>query len=341
MGLIVPLALVGLVLGRGLGDAHQRLLAGFVLAWLISGLLFTVCARYRLPATPFLIIWAGSGLVGLADIVRRRHVATAGKAVAAGLVGLLAAYTGVDRDAVDHLRSEWLLAHLRIRQGDYRGAETALQAALRRDPHSADVHNSFGVVHEYLGRPAEAERAYRRALEQEAEFARAWMNLSRLSLRGGRLTDAADALRRVIDLDPRSRVQYEAWYQLGQIRLAQEQHEAALNAFSQALQAKATALAWYGRSVASAGLGKTEDQVRCLEKAVALDPGLAPAQRNLGALHLQIGRYEEAETALRAAAAADPGNGLTYRHLAGLYEQTGRREEARQARAQARRLGAR
>ena len=71
--------------------------------------------------------------------------------------------------------------------------------------------------------------------------------------------------------------------------------------------------------------------MRCLEHAVELDPGLAPAQRNLGALYLQAGRYAVAEKALLAAVAADRTEGLTHLHLATLYRATGRAEAARKA----------
>jgi tetratricopeptide (TPR) repeat protein len=336
LGLLLPLALAGLLLGGGLKQADRRLLAGFVLVWLVSGLLFTVSARYRLPAAPFLIVFAGLGVTALVGVIRRREVR--GCLVGAGgvVTGLIVAYTGVDTEAVDHLRSEWLLAHMHIRQGDYRAAEEALHAALARDPASADVHNSLGVVSEYLGRPHEAERAYREALKLEPGFARGWLNLGKLLLRGGRVASGSGAIRQALDLDPRRPVQYAGWFQLGQAGLSQRRYEQARQAFTRALEARETAEAWYGKSVASGGLG-LKDQLRCLEHAVELDPGLAPAQRNLGALYLQAGRYAVAEKALLAAAAADPTEGLTRLHLTNLYRVTGRPEAARKAAAEARR----
>ena len=341
MGVIVPLALVGLVLGGGLVEANRRLLAGFVLAWLVSGLLFTVSARYRLPAAPFLIVFAGSGVTALIEVVRRRRAQGGWQAAGALGVGLVVAFTGVDEEAIDHLRSEWLLAHVHIRRGDYLAAENALQAAQTRDPNSADVHNSLGVVHEHLRQPLLAEQAYRRAVVLEPDYARAWMNLGKLLLRRGKSAEGSSAVRRSLKLDPRPPAQSQGWYELGLAGLARRQHHDARAAFTRALAAAPTALAWYGKSVASAGLGMAEDQVLCLERAVALEPGLAPAQRNLGALYVRQGRYAAAERALLAAVDADQTNGLTQQHLAGLYRLTGRPDAARQALANARRLGVR
>ena len=53
-GVVAPLALVGL--GWNWYRWRQYgLLYGFGLSYLVSGLLFTVCARYRLPAVPLLM----------------------------------------------------------------------------------------------------------------------------------------------------------------------------------------------------------------------------------------------------------------------------------------------
>ena len=337
MGVVAPLALVGLVLGGALRRRDQRLLAGFALTWLVSGVLFTVSARYRLPAAPFLILLAGLGAATLARAIADLQVRRALAGVALLAAGATVAHTGVDVKAVDHLRSDWLLGHLLIRQGRYEAAETALNRALSRDPESADAHNSLAVVHEHLGRPREAERAYRRALQLEPGYARAWMNLGKLLMRRER-GEAAGAFQRALQSDPRGPVQYEGWYHLGQLALARGDPGRAHHAFTRALEARSTAAAWYGKSVASGGLGRTDEQVGCLERAVALEPALAPAQRNLGALYALAGRYEEAERALRAAAAVDPADALTRRHLAGLYGRLGRAEEARRALEAARRL---
>ncbi len=341
MGVVVPLALAGLVLGGGLRRPEHRLLAGCILVWLASCLLFTVSARYRLPAAPFLILFAGIGAEGLcrAAAGRRFRRLAAGAALLAA--GAAAAHTGVDARAVDHLRSEWLLGHLHMRRGDYPAAEAALTAALVRDPGSPDAHNSLGVVHEHLGRPVEAERSYRRALERDPRYARAWLNLGRLLLRRERLAESSSAFARALEIDPREAVQHEGWYHLGHLALVRRDPARAWRAFTRALEARpSAAAAWYGKSVAAAGLGRLEEQVRCLERAVEQDPALAPAQRNLGALYARAGLLEEAERALRAAAAAAPADALTRRHLGGLYERMGRPEEARRALEEADRLEA-
>ncbi|MDA1196035.1 MAG: tetratricopeptide repeat protein, partial [Planctomycetota bacterium] len=48
---------------------------------------------------------------------------------------------------------------------DYRGALVAYDEALRRDPKALDAHYRSGVIHEHLGRPAEARAAYARYVD--------------------------------------------------------------------------------------------------------------------------------------------------------------------------------
>ena len=60
-GVVAPLALVGLVWNWHRWRQYG-LLYGFGLSYLVSGLLFTVCARYRLPAVPLLMLFAAEAV---------------------------------------------------------------------------------------------------------------------------------------------------------------------------------------------------------------------------------------------------------------------------------------
>jgi tetratricopeptide (TPR) repeat protein len=73
-GILAPLGLLGIFLTR---TAWRRLwlLYGGVLTYFAAALIFYVLARYRLPVAPFLICFAGAGIVELYRIARRRHAA--------------------------------------------------------------------------------------------------------------------------------------------------------------------------------------------------------------------------------------------------------------------------
>lgn len=77
-----------------------------------------------------------------------------------------------------------------------------LQAALRRDDQSAFHHNWLGLVLDRLGNSAQAEAAYRKALE--SEHLGAGVNLGNLLARLHRLDEAIPLFRQALEIDPRS-----------------------------------------------------------------------------------------------------------------------------------------
>ena len=67
-GLVVPFALVGILWHWRWTSAYTLPLL-FILAYLSTGLLFSVCARYRLPALPFLLVFAAAGIWRLKELL--------------------------------------------------------------------------------------------------------------------------------------------------------------------------------------------------------------------------------------------------------------------------------
>jgi len=336
-GVIAPLALVGMLWGwRQRRD--RFLLYGFVLAYLVSGLLFSVCARYRLPAVPFLLIFAASGIWQLGKLLRDRHLPTAGAFLLTLAASAVLVHTGVDLRQVEHLRSPWLLGHVYLRNQQYDLAEQAYLSGLQDFPEDPDMRNSLGVVYEFQGRNQEAEIAYLAAVERAPDHARARINLGKLYLKQQRLEEARAALEEALASDLRPANQHEGRYHLGYVYLFQKAYHRAYQSFARALEFQERARAYYGLANACAHLGRAQEQVRALERAVRLDPGFAPAYRNLGVLYLQRGDYVAAERALLQAVRRQPGSAAAYRHLAALYARLGKQEQARAALQAARRL---
>ncbi|MBM3787603.1 MAG: tetratricopeptide repeat protein [Acidobacteria bacterium] len=65
------------------------------------------------------------------------------------------------------------LGSVRLKLGDYAGAESAFRQGLEIDPHVAVLHANIGLTLLFLKRPAEAERHGREALRQAPGDARA------------------------------------------------------------------------------------------------------------------------------------------------------------------------
>ncbi len=332
-GVVVPLALAGMLWGRH-QPAHV-LLYGFILVYLATGLLFTVCARYRLPALPFLMIFAAQGIWQLGVWIRTRAFARAG-----GFVLLLGAatalvHTGVEQEQVDHLRSSWLQGHVYVRTQRYDLAEQAFLRRLQENPKDSDALNSLAVVYQRQGRVKEAEATFKQAVEAAPDHSRPWLNLGDLYLKQQRLIPARRALKTALRHDPRPLTQHEGYHNLGYVFLFQQASRQAYQAFKQALKTHERATTHYALATACAFLQLHEEQLDALERAVELDPTFAPAYRNLGVLYLKRGNLDKAGKAIRQAIRHDPDSPVAYRHLGALYLKQGQKDRARKAFAKA------
>ena len=328
-GILGPLAVAGMLWNLPRFN-HCFPLYGFVCVFLLNCLLFSVCARYRLPALPFLIVFAAAGLWQLKEWAASRRF-DRGVVFLLLLVGgsAILVHTGVDPNRVDHLRSPWLLTHVYLRQQQHDLAHQALLPALHAYPDDPDVFNSLGVVYEHQDLPQKAEAAFGRALQYAPDHTRARINLGKLYFRRQRLDEALATLQEALPHDSRKEARYEVNYQLGLVYLQRQEYERALHAFRNAIRAHRGAPAYYGLSAAVGALGRPQDQMRALQWALERDPTFAPAYRNLGALHLQQGRLTEAEKMLEQAVRHDPASSVAHRHLGQLYLKLRRKELAR------------
>ena len=328
-GIVAPLALVGLVWNWH--RWHQYgLLYGFGLSYLISGLLFTVCARYRLPAVPFLMLFAAETLrQGALSLKEHQWRRSAALALALG-AALALGHTGIDPAQVNHLRSAWLQGQVHMRNQAYARAEEAYLQALQVGP-DADIYSSLGAVYEAQKRPRKAERAYRQALARAPDHTRARLNLGNLLRKEQRFDEAESLLLEVLANDPRPTIQYESYYYLGYLHLDQRDYLRAYGSFTAAIEAEQRAEGFYALANACHHLGHQDEQIRHLRQTVDLDPEFAAAHRNLGALYLQRGEHSLAEEALRRALKLEPDVAIAHYNLGVLYMRTGRRELAQTA----------
>ena len=335
-GLLVPLALVAMAANLQRWRSWG-LVYGGVLAFLLSGLLFTVCARYRLPALPFLILFAGDTFRLGADAVRscRRSAARLGLGLVVAAVWV---HTGVDAAAVDHLRPRWLQGSIHLRHGEVEQAVADLRAAAAAHPTDAEVRNSLAVALERQNRPSEAEAVYGEALSLAPDHAKAWLNLGDLMRRQRRLPEAAEAMRRALAVDPRPGTQHKGRVVLAQIMLESGKPAQALATLNEALEIRDGRDLRYAMSSACYLLERFDEEVVHLERALQLDPSFAPAWRNLGVVRLLQGDLIGSEHALKRAVSLEPRSAAVYRHLGALYQRTGRAKMARQAFERARRL---
>ena len=339
-GVVAPLAVAGLFPG-GRRDDRYLLLWTFVLVSLATGMLFTVSARYRVPAAPFLIILAAHAVSQLAAFLRARDWRrTAGFAAVLAAAAALV-HTGVDARQVDHVRPAFLMGMVHFRSGDHAAAEQAYANGLAQNPDDPDLLNGLGTVYSAQGRHGEAEDSFAKAIAVAEDYAQPRFNLGALYLRLGRHREAIPALKQGLAIDLRPSPRFKGNIALGNACMQEGQFREAARAFERALEHRRDPHAYYGLSNARGQLGDAGSQVRALEQAVELDSTFAPALRNLGVLYLTRGDPQAAEAALLQSIRHDSTSAVAHRNLAALYFRRGQHERARAALDKAERLSGR
>lgn len=260
LGIVFPAAILGMILlwprGREL-----LLLYGMVGAYFASAMLAVVMGRYRLPSTPFLIMFASSVPFALLRMIRERRWAAVGLSAAllAGGLGFcfyksptieqLASERyavgyrklairklgqGKTREAAEAVKIGIVLLPQEARNFVVRGADYGLESPFavaieeyeRRvcaEPTSAQLHGFLSFLYDEYGDTRGAIREIRKALEFEREdFSYAFF-AAWLYLR----QRGYDEARRVLDeivfkKDPRSPL---AHYYLGRIFECEAEHE--------------------------------------------------------------------------------------------------------------------
>lgn len=104
--------------------------------------------------------------------------------------------------------------------------------------------------------------------------------------------------------------------------------EAARAAQSMTVRFPSHEFGWKALGTVYQHLGKIEDALVCMQKAVALSPGDAEAHNNLGNILNDLGRKNEAETSLRRALKINPGYADAHCNLGATLQDLGRPDEA-------------
>jgi tetratricopeptide (TPR) repeat protein len=165
--------------------------------------------------------------------------------------------------------------------GRFEDAEAVLRRAVSAADDAVGFYN-LGYVLEQLGRPAEAERQYERALQLNPGLAGAHTNLGTALARQGNFAEAVAHLAEAVRLEPGSAAAYN---NLGGVFLQQRQLDVASRHFRSALELNpehADAHANLGAALAQQGL--IDEAIRHFDEALRIDPRHGAARANLQAV---------------------------------------------------------
>ncbi len=205
---------------------------------------------------------------------------------------------------VDDARS-WTLLGSILSARDPQAAETALQRALLLDADFPDAHFQLGNLHRSLHRTDAAIESYRRTLALAPDNPSVMNNLALALDENGARESAIEIWRRALRIDSGHRQSQEnlihALTRAGFYRDASEVCSEHLRRFPDA-----NAEIWANQGICRYHLGDYAESVRCLRRAVALDPDNIAAKINLATTLVDANEYVGAEQILGRALAQSP-----------------------------------
>jgi tetratricopeptide (TPR) repeat protein len=189
----------------------------------------------------------------------------------AGPVGSLAQKPAADESAAMRDAAQSIMA------GNLTEAETDLQAVLRDNPREYRALNLLGMIRAQQQRNAEAEKIFRKVIQQKPDFAGAHVNLGLLYLQMSQLDDAVVQFREALRLEPG--------------------RDDALGALLNT---------WRVQARAAVDAGETEKALSILIQARKASPQDPDVLDDFGMVALRMGLYPDAGEAFRGVLSVHP-----------------------------------
>jgi tetratricopeptide (TPR) repeat protein len=220
-------------------------------------------------------------------------------------------------------------ACLRETKSGYQEAIPYFRKALELNPAYAKAYNGLGYALDGQGKYEEAIAADRKAIELNPANAEAYNNLGNALKNQGKAGDAVAAYRKAIEIQSDYAL---AYYNLGTVLNDQKgKSEEAAAALRKAIELQPDdASAYNNLGYALDNQKKREEAIAAYRKAIELQPGEAKYYLNLGLALRKQKKDGEAIMAYRKAIELKPDNARGYEYLAALLDSKNMRQEARE-----------
>ena len=278
-GILLPLAACGVYMARKRKkDISLALL--FAGIYFVSFLIFFICARYRVPITPLLIILASHAVVTAVAAVRRRESILYPSLIFIGTVIFFNAnLTRIkDNPQLNHLT----LGGLEYQKQNYPGAIAHLERAM--DVYASDVQALTMLADSYrrTGRPMQAIDIYQKLTRVDPDKPEIYEYIGALYFNLRRYREAENYFIEAAKLNPKPFVSY---INLGHIYFLQDSLQKALGYYTKALELRPDQLdALYHAGLTEFRRKNTAAAAAYWKRALAIDPNHAPSRQGLKAL---------------------------------------------------------
>ncbi len=192
-----------------------------------------------------------------------------------------------------------------------------------------NASNNVGVALLQQGRSAEAEQAFRKALDQDPTFFAARINVARALMTAGKLDRALEELEATRRADPDLP---DVDNLIGNILMERGEINRAEKTFRRALEKDPSSPhLWNSLGITLARQGRSEEALAAYRKVEEIDGDYAEAINNGGLVHREAGRLDEAMEEFRRAIRADPAFPGSWNNLGLVLQDLGRLDEALKA----------
>jgi tetratricopeptide (TPR) repeat protein len=194
--------------------------------------------------------------------------------------------------------------------------EEVLKNRVTENPDDLDSWIDLGNFHLLKKNFIEAEAAFRKAIELDANNAVSWFQLA-LTLNGkGDLAEAEAAYREVTKISPDF---INAWFNLALLLSQKNDHKGAKEAYQELLKINPEdSDAWINLGVVHETLKEIEEAIKAYRTSLNIDPSHPRSAYNLALLLQKNNELEEAETVLRKALDYNPFCTIVLKQLHGI-----------------------
>lgn len=218
------------------------------------------------------------------------------------------------------------LAYVLAALGQTGAARQILAAKSGGQPSDAAAWVNLGVAEDKLGHLAEAETAYRKALQLDSSLPEAWLNLALSLKRTNRNQEAEEAIQQAVKHKPSFA---QAWFNLGDLLNRRNNKNGAINAYEKAVAADpASPETWYALAELRREVGDFSGAITAFEALTQRDPANSVGWAFLGDTLIKSGRQNEAFGALKKAEQLDAKNEIMLQSLSMYYGMRGEFSES-------------
>lgn len=313
-GLILPLAVIG-IFASWKRRRELILLYIFIVGYIPTVVLFLVTARHRLPVVPFLLMFFAAGILFLTETIKKKkwkRLAINIIILAVLIILVNQTYFEIGFQNISQIHFNQALTY--ERQGNLEKAEEEYIAALETNPLSPTILNNLGYAQYRLKKYDEALSNFRKAINSDRTYARAYNNAG-LVLEARQEYDGAERFfKQAIAINPEL---YTTYINLSNLYLIQGDLEKAELGFKKSIEiAPDSAHAFFRLGSLYGRQKRFAEATEMFDKGAQRGEPRPPDYVNWGNIYFGTRKPEEAIKMFRRAIEIDESFEQAYLNLA-------------------------